>query len=110
MKDDLIYLSHILEAVDKIEKYLKNVDYEFFLKSTIVIDAVTRNFEIIGEAANNISDEFKEKHPEFSWFDMSNMRNKLIHEYFGVDLNIVWDTCKNDLPKLKEQLQKIEGV
>ena len=106
-KDDNIYLEHISEAVSKIEEYLDKMDYEQFCASTMAIDAVIRQFEIIGEAANNVSDEFQQKYPELPWDDMNGMRNQLIHEYFGVDLRVIWRTYKEDLPELKEHLKKI---
>ena len=109
MKDDFTYLSHILEAVERISEYLQEADYESFLKNTMMADAVIKNFEIIGEAANNVSDDFKQNHPELPWLDMGDMRNKLIHEYFGIDMKIIWDTCQNDLPKLEQQLERILG-
>ncbi|MCK6462683.1 MAG: DUF86 domain-containing protein [Candidatus Pacebacteria bacterium] len=104
---DNVYLQHILEAIESINEYLRGLDYESLLKDKKTIDAVVRELEIIGEAANNLSDDFKKKHPEIPFRDMSDMRNVLIHEYFGVNTKIVWDTCQDDLPKLKEVIKAI---
>ena len=73
----------------------------------MLFDAVVREIEIIGEAVNNISDKLRKAHPGVQWNLMVGMRNFLIHEYFEVDLEVVWDTVKNSLPELKEQIQKI---
>lgn len=106
MKGDGVYLKHILEAVESIENYTKDLDYALFGKDKKTIDAVVRELEIIGEAANNLSDEFKNSHPEIPFRDMTDMRNVLIHEYFGVNKKVVWDTCKENLPKLKEIIEE----
>lgn len=73
----------------------------------MIIDVVVRNLEIIGEAARNIPEEYKEKHSNLPWLDMIGMRNKVIHEYFGVDMDTLWKTIHEDLPKLKEQIQNL---
>lgn len=106
MKNDTIYLEHILEAITKIENYLGILDYEMFKNNNMVIDAVVRELEIIGEASNNLSEKFKQSNSEVSLRDAIDMRNFLTHEYFGVNTKIVWDTCKNDLPKLREFIRK----
>jgi uncharacterized protein with HEPN domain len=102
MKNDRAYLIHVREAIESIEEYLENVTYHKFASNKMIIDAVVRELEIVGEASNNLSDEFREKHPEILWRKMKNMRNFLIHEYFGVNTKIVWSTCKEDLPELKK--------
>jgi len=107
MKNDRAYLIHIREAIESIEEYLENVTYHNFASSKMIIDAVVRELEIVGEASNNLSDEFREKHPEILWRKMKNMRNFLIHEYFGVNTKIVWSTCKEDLPKLKKLIDDL---
>lgn len=107
MKDDLIYLQHILDAIKKIEKYIKSVDYNLFTKNDMMIDAVMKELEIIGEAADNLSKEFKKQHPEIPFLDIKGMRNILIHEYFGVNLEIIWKTCKESLPELKELIKPL---
>jgi uncharacterized protein with HEPN domain len=107
MRNNRAYLSHIREAIESIEEYLENVTYDKFTSSKMIIDAVIRELEIVGEASNNLGDEFREKHPEILWRKMKNMRNFLIHEYFGVNTKIVWSTCKEDLPKLKKLIKDL---
>lgn len=110
MKDDRVYLRHILEAIGKIESYIKDRSYDFFCEDEMMIDAVIRELEIIGEAASSISDDFRKSFPNLPYKEMTEMRNNLIHEYFDVDTEIVWETCKNDLPPLKEKLAIVMSV
>jgi len=107
MKSDTTYLEHILEAINAIESYLGNFDYEKFKDNKMVIDAVIRELEIIGEASNNLSEKFKKDNPEMPHRDAIDMRNLLIHEYFGVNTKIVWKTCKNNLPELKKFIEAL---
>jgi len=100
-------LAHIREAIESIEEYLKGTSYDRFTSSKMVIDAVVRELEIMGEASNNLSDEFRGQHSDVLWQRMKDMRNFLIHEYFGVNTKVVWDTCKDDLPQLKLFIEKI---
>ena len=106
-RDDTVYLHHILDAIGSIEEYTKGMSENEFLSNSMAHDAVVRQIEIIGEAARNISDEFREKHPKLPWGEMTGIRNKIIHEYFNIDYAIVWDTVKNDLPLLKKFIKKI---
>ena len=94
----VLYLKDILEAIERIESYVKGFTFEQFAKSTLVIDAVVRNFEIIGEATKNIPEEIKRENPLIKWKEMAGMRDKLAHEYFGVDIDILWKTSINRLP------------
>ena len=107
MRNDRTYLTHIREAIEIIGEYLEGVSYRRFASSKMIVDAVVRELEIIGEASNNLSDEFRAKHPDVLWRRMRDMRNFLIHEYFGVNTKVVWDTCKDDLPGLKSFIEKI---
>ncbi|MBU4512606.1 DUF86 domain-containing protein [Patescibacteria group bacterium] len=107
MKNNKIYLQHIKEAIETIEDYLKGVDYNVFKKDKMIRDAVIRELQIIGEAANNFDKNFIKKHPEIPYRDMIDMRNFIIHEYFGVDVKTVWDTCQIDLKELKKILKSI---
>jgi len=107
MKDNKVYLEHIIGAIEQIEIYLQGVDYKIFIKDDMLMDAVIRELEIIGEAANNVSQDFQDRHQDIPWSKAISLRNKLSHEYFGVDLKVVWNTCQKDLPELKEQLKKI---
>jgi len=102
MKNDAIYLQHILEAIGAIEFYLADIDYETFIGNTMAVDAVVRQLEIIGEASKNLSEKFTADNVESPLREAIEMRNFLIHEYFGVNTKIVWETYKNDLPILKE--------
>lgn len=107
MKEDKIYILHILEAIKKAEKYVKGFTVEGFLKNEEKKDAVARNLEIIGEAAAKISHKTKQRYPNIQWRDIIDMRNRLIHEYFGVDFKIVWNVIKEELPILHKQLKQI---
>ena len=104
---DGVYLRHILEAIESIEEYLKDFNYEAFLKDKKTIDAVVRELGIIGEASSNLSQKFKDEYPAIPFRDITDMRNVLIHEYFGVNAKIVWDTCKIDLSNLKEVIKTL---
>jgi len=110
MKSDTTYLRHILDAIEKIERYLSGTDYESFVHNDMMTDAVIRELMIIGEAASNLSDKFQEEHPDVIWWKIKAMRNVLVHEYFGVNLKIVWNTRKENLPVLKLLIQKTLGV
>jgi len=97
-------IKDILQAIDKIELYTKNMTVSEFKKSTLVVDAVIRNFEIIGEACVHIPHDFRIAHPDIPWKQMAAMRNLLIHEYFGVNEGLVWQTVQVRLPALRLQL------
>ncbi len=106
-KDDTIFLRHIMESIELIEKYIQNITMEQFLDNPQIQDAIIRRFEIIGEATKNLSGPTRTAYPDVPWKSMAGIRDILIHEYFGVDLDEIWDTCANDLPELKEQIKKI---
>jgi len=107
MKSNKFYIEHILEAIGKIECYLKDQTFESFSKNDMVIDAAIRELEIIGEAATNVSEDYQEEHSNVPWDKMISMRNRLIHEYFGVNKKIVWDTCEVDLKELKNLIKPL---
>lgn len=104
------YLQHIVEAAERIQRYIRGVERTAFLANEEKQDAVIRNFEIVGEAAANIGRQYPDfvaEHPEFRWQDAYGMRNVLTHGYFKVDLEVVWKTAQDDLPKLKATLQSL---
>ena len=106
-RGDKLYLEDIKESIKKIEKYTKGMSFAVFARDMRTIDAVVRNISVIGEAVKNISKETKSKNPEISWREIIGMRNKVIHEYFGIDEEILWKTIKEDIPIFKKQIFKI---
>lgn len=106
-KDPEIFLQHVSENIKLIESFSKKLTKEKFMKNKLRQNAIVRALEIIGEAVKNLSPEFMEKHKAIPWSDIARTRDKLIHHYFGVDLNEVWSIVKDDLPKLKKQIQEI---
>ena len=107
MKNDAVYLHHILDSINRIQGYIAGVSYDQFLQNSLLQDGVVRQLEIIGEAAKNVSSGFRDAHPELPWRQMTGIRNKLIHAYFEVDLFIVWDSVRSDLLPLKQQVERI---
>ncbi len=106
-KEPIVFVGHILDAIQKIEKYMKKYTKEKFIRSGKTQDSVIRNLEIIGEATKNISLEFREKYNEVPWSQMAKFRDVLIHQYFGVDINVAWDVTIVELPEIKEKIKKI---
>ncbi len=107
-KDDLVFINHILESVNAIENFSKNISKERLISNRLKQSAIVREIEIIGEAVKNISESLKNKHQEIEWKDIVATRDKMIHHYFGVDLNIIWSIIKKDIPVLKKQIEKIK--
>jgi uncharacterized protein with HEPN domain len=101
------FLSDILEAAKRIQTYISGMDYRSFLDDLKTRDAVLRNLEIIGEAAKNINDDFREQYPEVPWKEMSGARDKLIHHYFGVNFEIVWAIINDELSGVEKNLSSI---
>lgn len=106
-KDDLLYVFHIRDSVKKILEYMEGKSKEEFQKNSMLQDAVVRQLEIIGEASNRISIKIRNKYPDIPWKLIIGMRNRIIHEYFGIKYSIVWDTVHEDLPALEIHLEKI---
>ena len=107
-KDTLIFIKHILDAIEKIEDYTKSISKENFEKDIQLQDAIIRRIEIIGEVAKNIAPGFKNNYPFVKWKEIIQTRDKIIHHYFGVDLKIIWEIIKKDMPRLKQQMLKIK--
>lgn len=106
-KDPKVFLRHILESIEQIEQYSAGKSKEEFLASTQIQDAVMRRLEIIGEASKNLLAELRERYSTIPWNEITGMRDVLIHEYFGVDAELVWRTVEHDLPIFKQHIQKI---
>ena len=103
-KGDKVRLQHILDAIIEIETYSFNTDFSGFIKNSMMRFACIKQMEIIGEACNHVSDENKTKFSAIEWSQLIGMGNVFVHEYFGVDPNLVWEIIKGDLPVLKEKI------
>ena len=106
MKDDDLYFHHILDAIERIRSYT-SAGPDAFRQDLKTQDAVIRNLQIIGEASKRVSPETRTAHPEIPWKDMTGMRDRIVHDYFGVSLDIVWDVVENHLPPLRESVQAL---
>ena len=102
-----LLLKDIEESIKKIKVYTKGMSFEMFQNDDKTIDAVIRNFEIIGEAANRIPDEIKEKFTEVNWHRIRGFRNRIVHDYMGVDLEIIWEIIEKNIDELQEQIEEI---
>ena len=102
-----MYLEDILTSINRIIEYLQGYTFIQFKRDYKTVDAVIRNFEVIGEAVKNLPPEIKEKHPNLPWAEMYLLRNKVAHEYFGIDYEIIWDVATNHLPENKLQIEAI---
>jgi len=103
-KKDLIFINHILGSIDAIEDFSNNLSKEELFSNRLKQSAIVREIEIIGEAVKNISDSVKRKYNKIQWNEISGTRDKIIYHYFGVDLNIIWDIIKKDIPELKKEI------
>jgi len=106
-RDYRLYIDDILEAIRKIEKYIEGLTKDDFLRDDKSFDAVIRNFEIIGEAVKHIPLDIREKYPDVPWKVMAGMRDKLIHEYFGIRYDVVWDTIKKRFPEVRPLIEEV---
>ena len=106
-RDDTVYLRHIRDAIGAVADYLKGVDEEEFKRNRLLQDGVIRQVQIIGEATKRLSPGFRERHSHVPWSDIAAMRDKLVHDYFGVDVDTVWLTAIEDLPPLGREIDRL---
>jgi uncharacterized protein with HEPN domain len=106
-RDQILLLEDMLDSAIKIKKYTELLDFQGFIKDDKTIDAVVRNLEIIGEAANRIDLDFKAMNPDIEWNRIKGLRNRIVHDYFGIDYEIVWSIVVNDLDDLIDRLKKL---
>lgn len=104
-----LYILDVLDAIAKIEKYTANISVQEFKSNSMIFDAVLRNLEIIGEASKNLPKKFKDERQGVEWKKIAGLRDIVSHEYFGVDVHIIWDVIKNKLPELKDVMKKIKN-
>lgn len=102
-----LLIEDIQEAIDKMGRYIEGMSQDSFESDEKTNDAVVRNLEIIGEAANRLPKDFKNKHSEIEWDKIVGLRHRIVHEYFGVDLSLIWQILENDIPAFKYSLEKI---
>jgi uncharacterized protein with HEPN domain len=105
-----LLLEDILDSIRKIKAYTAGFSFEDFINDTKTSDAVIRNFEIIGEAANRLPDEIKDKYSHVNWFRIRGFRNRIVHDYMGVDYTIVWQIIEHDLDSLYDEISKIRDT
>ena len=110
MKDKKVFLQHMLDEINFIFNETKSLDFENFVNNEIMTRACSRSLEIIGEAVKNLPDDFKKNNKDIEWKKLSGLRDKVIHCYFSVDWDIVWDVITNHIPKLKKQIENILNI
>jgi uncharacterized protein with HEPN domain len=108
-REPKLLVGDMLDSAYKILEYTQHLDFNGFLNDSKTIDAVIRNFEIIGEAANRLPDDFKEKFPSIDWHRIRGFRNRIVHDYFGIDHSIVWQIKENFLPDMIIQLKRVKS-
>ena len=106
-KNPIIYIEHIHRCIKKIKAYTAEIDEAEFLQNNLIQDAVIRNFEIIGEATKKLNEDFRKKYSFIEWKKIAGMRDKLIHDYIGVDLWAIWAVVENIIPTLDTQIEDI---
>jgi len=106
-RDEAVYLKHVLDAISRIEEYVQGIEETDFKQNYLIQDGVIRQLEIIGEAVKRISNEIRLKYQNIPWQDIAGTRDKLIHQYFGVDIEKVWVMVKEDIPVLKREVSEI---
>jgi len=108
-RDPLLLLEDIMLAIQKIGRYTSHMDHDAFLTEELVIDGVARNLEIIGEAARQLPDDFRRTYPQIPWTQIAGLRNRIVHDYFGLDLEIIWEIIQHDLPELEKQVRALQN-
>jgi uncharacterized protein with HEPN domain len=106
-RDDRVFVNHIHDAIARISSYLKDVNEVKFMATPLIQDAVIRQIQIVGEAAKKLSRSYVEASPSIPWKDIAGMRDKLVHDYMGVDLAAVWDTATRDIPNLQAEMERL---
>ena len=108
-RDPGVLLEDILLAIQKISRYTSQMDHDAFLADDLVIDAVARNLEIIGEATRQLPEDFRRNHAEVAWTQIAGLRNRIVHDYFGLDLEIIWEIIQHNLPELEKQVRALQS-
>ena len=106
-RDNSVYLGHIRDSCLRIEFYLSGVTEDAFLETELIQDGVVRQIQVIGEAVKRLSRELREANPDIPWSDIAGMRDKLVHDYMGIDLEAVWETARTDIPSLRTKLEEL---
>jgi uncharacterized protein with HEPN domain len=106
-REYLLYLEDMLTSILRIEEYIGEMEFRAFKMNYMIVDAVVRNFEIIGEASKKVPTAIQKKHPQIPWKKMYGLRNLIVHEYFGLDYELIWEIAKNNLPQNSIDLKKI---
>ncbi len=109
MKDDKLYLIHIIECIERIESYVKETNKESFLNTPLIQDAVIRNLQVLAESTQRLSEKIKLTQPEIDWYRIAGFRNVLVHDYLGVDLEKTWNIVEKELPVLKKAICEMMG-
>jgi len=102
-----LLLEDILTAIDKIERYVRGLDEPGFLDDDKTVDAVVRNLEIIGEASRQLPEAYRDAHADIPWHNMAGLRNRIVHDYIGIDLQMLWHIIQNEIPPLKSNIQSL---
>ena len=107
-KNDLVFIEHILDSINAIKEFSRNISKGELISNRLKQSAIVREIEIIGEASKNISENLKKEHQKIEWKEITGTRDKMIHHYFGVDIDIIWNIIKKDIPVLEKQIRKIK--